>query len=57
MKMVTKNINTYSEQEERDYMKFLKTMGFKKTHDCMWVMIFEKTELDITIEIVISREY
>lgn len=51
--MIRTDIRTHSETEEREIMKKLKVTGYQKTHDCMWVMIFEKGDL----EIVLIRAY
>ena len=51
--MIRTDIRTYSEKEEREIISKLEVTGYRKTHDCVWVMIIEKGDL----EIVLIREY
>ena len=47
-------IKVYNEKEEKTVIQGLKIDGYKKTHDCMWVKIYEKPNGDT---ITVTREY
>ncbi len=42
-----------SEKEGWAYERELKSNGFRKTADCMWVKIYEKEN----VQVVLQREY
>lgn len=46
-------LNANTEAEMREIEKKLKQTGYLKTSDCMWVKIYRKGNLEITI----SREF
>lgn len=46
-------IKVRTSKDMQTYEYCLKSMGFKKTHDCMWVIIYEKNDM----EVVLIREY
>ncbi len=46
-------LKIYTEKDMSYNISQLKRYGYKKTHDCMWALIFEKDNSIVTLQ----REY
>ena len=51
--MMKLEFKAMSEKEGRVYERELKNNGFRKASDCMWVKIYEKENLQVSV----LREY